>query len=72
MDSVRTARAALPITDQHWPLAPVARLTAVAIIEASVAVVMTDGLLRNVLVVCGAGLGVAAAAKLARHLRGTR
>lgn len=72
MESVRTARAALPITDQHWPLAPIARLTGVAMIVTSGAVVMTDGLLRNVLVVCGAALGVVAAAKLGQHLRAAR
>ncbi len=54
--------------NQPWALAPILRLTAAAMIF-TVAGVFAQGAVQLVLVLCGVGLAVAAAIKLARHLR---
>jgi hypothetical protein len=51
----------------QWALAPVLRLTGAAMVL-TVAGMFAEGWVRSVLVVCGAGLAVAAAIKLARHM----
>lgn len=59
-----------PRTPQ-WPLTPVLRLTALAMIFA-IGGTLSQGWLSAVLVVCAAGLAVVAAIKLIAHLRNQR
>lgn len=54
-----------------WPLTPVLRLTALAMLFAAGGVLAT-GWLSPVLVMCAAGLAVVAAIKLAAHMRSRR
>jgi len=55
----------------QWPLTPVLRLTALAMLFA-VGGVLATGWLSAVLVMCAAGLAVVAALKLAAHMRSRR
>ena len=55
----------------QWPLTPVLRLTALAMLFAMGGVLAT-GWLSLVLVMCAAGLAVVAAIKLAAHMRSRR
>jgi hypothetical protein len=53
---------------QRWALTPVLRLTSVAMIL-TVAGLFAQGATQAILMVCGAGLAVAAAIKLVGHLK---
>jgi hypothetical protein len=54
-----------------WPLRPVLRFTAVAMILA-VGAYLSTGTMQAILMVCSVGLAVVAAVNLAKHLRRPR